>query len=372
MSSRFYFLRSVVLLVWMAAPHLCQADDEIALTLPSEFYGVVGEPTAVYFDNVVLARDSGQLQFKAECEVGTVEAKAWKCTPSKSEIGRHKFSIEVQDSNGKRIAVARSTVVVSQPASRNSRRVLVVGDSLTHASQYPNELYRLYAQHHKTPLVMLGTHHPGGASDNVNHEGYGGWTWQRFATKYEPNPDGTYRKRSSPFVFLNDDSKPTLDVARYVREHCQSDPPDVVFFMLGINDCFSAPTDDQAAMDARITQALAHGETLIEAFHKAAPDTDLAICLTTPGNSRDGAFVANYQDRYPRWGWKQIQHRLVIRQLKQYQNREKERIYIVPTQLNLDVTDGYPDNNAVHPNAVGYKQIGSTLFAWLEWRETNR
>ena len=36
------------------------------------------------------------------------------------------------------------------------------------------------------------------AADGVAHEGYGGWTWQRFVSHYEPAPDGTHRKRSGP------------------------------------------------------------------------------------------------------------------------------------------------------------------------------
>jgi lysophospholipase L1-like esterase len=38
-----------------------------------------------------------------------------------------------------------------------------------------------------------------------------------------------------------------------------------------------------------------------------------------------------------------------------------ERVCIVPTELNLDVADGY-ENNGVHPNAAGYQQIGRRLL----------
>lgn len=374
MNSRFlhslaawFLLSSLLMCGGPLSPSLCQeVADELALTLPPEFYGVVGEPTAIYFDNIVLAKDSSPLKFSVECGVGQTQSKAWVCAPTEDDVGTHQLAVTVHDSAGKQISTAKTTFRVSRPiVAGKSLRVLVIGDSLTHASQYPNELFRLYNQNHGEPLLMLGTHHPAGAAENVFHEGYGGWTWQRFVTKYEPNPDGTYRKRSSPFVFLNKDSKPALDVSRYIRENCKNDPPDVVFFMLGINDCFSAPTKKRAELDARITGVLSHGETLIKAFRQAAPDADLAVCLTTPGNSRDGAFVANYQDRYPRWGWKQIQHRLVTRQVERYADRQDEHIYIVPTQLNLDIVDGYPENNAVHPNGHGYKQIGSTLYAWL-------
>ena len=96
----------------------------------------------------------------------------------------------------------------------------------------------------------------------------------------------------------------------------------------------------------------------------------LAVGLTTPPNARQEAFEANYGDRYTRWGWKRIQHRLVQRMLKEFGGREKEGIHLVPTQLYLDPIDGYPANNGVHPNAEGYAQIGTSFYCWLksvEW-----
>ena len=78
--------------------------------------------------------------------------------------------------------------------------------------------------------------------------------------------------------------------------------------------------------------------------------------------------MANYKTAYPRWNWRQVQHRIVERQLEHFGQREGENIFLVPTELNLDIVGGYPDNNAVHPNATGYQQIGASIYAWLKWR----
>ncbi|MEZ5433358.1 MAG: hypothetical protein R3F31_19790 [Verrucomicrobiales bacterium] len=43
-------------------------------------------------------------------------------------------------------------------------------------------------------------------------------------------------------------------------------------------------------------------------------------------------------------------------------------MFIIPTELNLDCTAGYPENNGVHPNATGYAEIGSSIYAWLKSR----
>ena len=115
-----------------------------------------------------------------------------------------------------------------------------------------------------------------------------------------------------------------------------------------------------------------YADRLLAEFRKAAPNADLAICVTTPPNARESGFEANYKGRYHRWGWKRIQHRLVERLLRRYQpssGRELDKhIFLVPTQLNLDPVDGYPENNGVHPDAAGYRQIGGSLYAWLKWR----
>lgn len=46
----------------------------------------------------------------------------------------------------------------------------------------------------------------------------------------------------------------------------------------------------------------------------------------------------------------------------------RENVFLVPIQLNLDPVDGYPANNGVHPNEAGYKQIGTSIYAWLKMR----
>jgi lysophospholipase L1-like esterase len=121
-------------------------------------------------------------------------------------------------------------------------------------------------------------------------------------------------------------------------------------------------------MDETIGKTRVQAETLLAAFRKAAPKAALGVCLTTPPNARESGFKANYQDTYHRWGWKRIQHRLVQRRLSHFGGREAERIFVIPTELNLDPVEGYPENNGVHPNPTGYQQIGDSIYAWLKWR----
>jgi lysophospholipase L1-like esterase len=45
-----------------------------------------------------------------------------------------------------------------------------------------------------------------------------------------------------------------------------------------------------------------------------------------------------------------------------------DHFFVVPTHLNLDPVDGYPENNGVHPNGFGYRQVGASVYSWLKWR----
>ncbi|QDT05655.1 GDSL-like Lipase/Acylhydrolase [Rubripirellula lacrimiformis] len=358
---------SLLLLFVCVSPVWAQSDQtELQLTLPPQVYAVAGLPTSIYFDNVVLTQSPQDYRFEVTCDVGSTEDRRWTVTPTNQDAGDHPLQVSVYTADDKLVESKSSVLGVTADRAHPTEppmQLLIIGDSLTHATQYPNEIARLLTPNH--PWKMLGTHLTTSAKPGVAHEGFGGWTWSSFTSKYEPNPDGSVQKRSSPFVFLNDDSEPELDVDRYFAEDGHDQLPTHVVIMLGINDCFHAPSDNDAAIDATIDRMFSHADRLLAAIQSAAPKADVGLCLTTPPNARQEAFQANYQDRYTRWGWKRIQHRLVQRQMQYVAAKSDSKIHIVPTQLNLDPVDGYPHNNGVHPNSTGYKQIGAAIHAWL-------
>lgn len=341
----------------------------LQLTLPPVCYSVAGTEFTLWFENLVLTQTPGKYKYKVEAGVGRTEARRWSWTPGASDVGKRTVTVSVTDAEGTPLGKASTELRIAPADSGKGRplTLLIVGDSLTHATAYPNELARLLSQPGNPKWSMLGTHRPANATPGVAHEGYGGWTWERFNTLFTAKPDPEKKgQQSSPFVFAEDGGKPALDIERYLKEHADGKTPDVVFFLLGINDCFGAKPDDPARLDEHIDRVLAQADILLAAFHKAAPKATLAVGLTTPGNVREGAFQANYQGRYPQWGWKRIQHRLVQKELEHFAGREKEGIAIVPTEIELDPLDGYPDNNAVHPSTAGYNQVARSIYALLK------
>jgi len=67
---------------------------------------------------------------------------------------------------------------------------------------------------------------------------------------------------------------------------------------------------------------------------------------------------------------------------KKFGDQTNQQIFLVPTHINLDCARNYPavkvpwnaqttedtlrQNNAVHPAASGYQQIGDSLFCWIK------
>ncbi|MCC9605805.1 SGNH/GDSL hydrolase family protein [Blastopirellula sp. JC732] len=341
--------------------------ESLQLTLPPVGYATVGAEMNVYFDNLVLADDSQELKFVVTSDLGTTESRRWTATPTEDQIGDHNWQVEVLKGDQ---SLAKGTMRwhVSPAQVKTPREVslLLIGDSLTHATLYPNEIAQRLDYSGLSKWTMFGTHRPTNAGPGVAHEGYGGWTWESFLKRYVAKPDLAKRQHSSPFVFL-DEKEPKLNISKYLEEACQGKTPDYVVIFLGINDCFRADSQDPVKLDQHIDRVLQNADAFLQAFHQAAPETEFGLCLCTPGNSRDEAFTANYQDKYTRDGWKRIQHRLVQRQLKHFGGDHPlhDQLEIIPLELNLDTIDGYPSNNAVHPNAAGYKQIGASIHAWL-------
>jgi lysophospholipase L1-like esterase len=366
---------AVFLLAFVTVSAHCEEGTEttsIRLTLPPTGYAVVGAEMNVHFDNIVLSEHPEDLSFVVTSDLGTTKTNRWTVTPTEAQAGRHSWQIEVLKA-GKSLAKKSMTWQVSAAKVKSPKdaSLLIVGDSLTSATLYPNELSKRLGESGLSKSTFLGTHVPGNASPGVAHEGYGGWTWHRFVTHYSPDSDALGTKRISPFVFLEGD-RPKLDVPRYVRESLMGANPDFVVFFLGINDCFGADPSSVSKTDRRIDEMFHYADLLVRDFRAAVPKARIGICLTPPGNFRQSSFQIDYKDAYTRWGWKRIQHRVVERQLEKHgaEQTALAPLDIVPIELNLDPVDGFPDNNSVHPNAVGYTQIAASIHAWMMSRLT--
>ena len=166
----------------------------LRLTLPPTGYAVVGEKMTVYLDNLILLEKPEPLGFQVSGNLsGTVDGKEarlfWTTTPNIKQVGLNRCEITV--TRGDHVEKASMNWYVSPARVKTNRPVslLIVGDSLTHATQYPNEIAKRLTASGVTRWKMFGLHRPPDAAPGVAHEGYGGWRWQTFVEHFEPNPD---------------------------------------------------------------------------------------------------------------------------------------------------------------------------------------
>ena len=386
---RWVWALAAVLLVLpsaMAGPPATTADfpGKLRLILPKVIYAVPGIEMNVYFDNVILTTNARNYAFDVTCGKGTQQEERWTFTPKDAEVGDHPFMLEVRDDTNAIVARARSAVRVTPRDAGSGKEVtmLIIGDSLTRASVYPKHILDLCKLEGNPRVTLIGTYGPGGNPGVVRHEGYGGWTAHRFAMHYTGRArTGPKKGRGSSFIYKDADGKPKLDFARYCKEFNNGKGPDVVTLLLGCNDTFSS-TDEN--IEQRIDSMLKYYDILLDMIHGVRKDTKIGALLLVPGAASQDAFGTNYRSGQTRWQYKRNQHRVVERMTKRYGGREKEHLYLIPAQVNLDCVRNYPQrivpwnartkrkgtrlSTGVHPATDGYRQIGDTIYCWLKTR----
>ncbi len=347
---------------------------DLRVVVPPCFYAVPGTEMSLYFDNIVMTQHPDQLRFEVQCDVGHSERRRWTVTPTSKDVGEHPLAVTIKDWRGKKVLGRATTkLVVSPPDAGKGEalRLLIVGSSLTDLAGHLNELVHSLSLPDNPRWELLGTNTTRGTPPGVRHEGYGGWTWHCFVTWNEPGSAKRRHRDRSPFLYPTADGKLKLDVARYFREHCGGKPPDVVLFELGVNDVFCLHPEKRDVVEGHITFVLNHADQLIAAFRAAAPDTAIAILLTPQLNVYDRIYQDIYALEYNSWRVRQNTHRYLERASANFAGREKDRIYTIPAFVNFDAIEGYPVENAAHPNDLGCRQYAASIHAWIKhWYAT--
>jgi hypothetical protein len=136
----------VLLLLTLLSTRTCLTDNNISLnlTLPPELYAVPGVEMSIYYDSIVLTQNPEQYRFHGACDIGQSEARRWTVTPKPADVGAHELTVSVSDANGQRLEEASLmlTIAPSDAGAGGELHLLIVGDSLTHGTAYPNEMQR--------------------------------------------------------------------------------------------------------------------------------------------------------------------------------------------------------------------------------------
>lgn len=365
-----------------AAPVKATPVNTVKLQLPPAIYAVPGVESCIYFDNVVQVINPANYVFDVNCVKGRNDQKRWRYTPAANEKGVFDLKLTVISDRG--IEAEGSTKVIVTPAAAGKGKniaVLVIGDSLTAASVYPQRMYELLKANGHPGVQFLGT--TGRKNSLAKHEGYGGWAWHTFLEKKKPTPvrpGKTVHRyhRASPFLFNG-----KFSLAQYLKENHKGRVPDFITIQLGVNDVFGAQDSN---INTCITRILANADRLIAALRKDAPNAIIGVGLVTPGARTQDAFGCNYKNGQTRWQYKKNQHALNAAMLKKFANYPDKKVFIVPSSVNLDCEHNFPvrrevvsgsdakrsgiiirQANGVHPAPAGYYQMGETFYCWIKY-----
>lgn len=346
--------------------------------IPARMVAIAGEPLAIYFDNLVLVKDIDSVRI--DIQAGDLEAhnerRRWVLTPRLEDVGQHPMRVVVRDWANQTLATAEATLEVIPPLQiRSEKNLLLVGDSLTHQNIYPNALHSLLELAAPGRVTFVGTHAPEPSlpidrdpQAGVRHEGYGGWSWELFASHYLPGKEELYKRTSSPFVFA-DSGQPQIDVQRYLKERAKVDRLDVAIFMLGLNETFAANPDDPAALENVLSTTSASADKVIAAFRKGAPDAQLLIAIPAPFTRSDVTFRFKYAEIKPEFGnaWRhrRIQHAYARHLMEHFEKAAIPNVIVVPSHLAIDIVDGYWIDDAGHPNEIGGLQLARAIYPYL-------
>ena len=362
----------------------------VKLILPEMVWAVPGIEMNIYFDNVCLVINPANYAFDVTCSQGIQQLERWCYTPKAEDVNDYPFILEVRDENNTVIARVKSTlrVVAADAGAGVNKTVLMIGDSLTAWSIYPQQVLDICQGEDNPKITLVGSHKPeykpktAKISELVQHEGYSGWRTDTFTTRFTGIARTGLDRRSkcgSPFIYEDAQGEPKLDFGRYCREYNNSKGPDFVTFFLGCNDTLGAKDEN---IEAVIERMLGHYDVLLEMILSVSKDTKIGVIMPVPPAGTQDAFGTVYKNGQTRWQYKRNQHRTVERMIEHYGRREKENIYLIPAFANLDTINNYPSallprnahcpvkaerlHNGVHPSKEGYFQIGDSIYCWIK------
>ena len=374
--------------------------------LPERLYAAPGLELNVYFTSIFDSVVPQNYAYQAYCPKGRSELRRWTFTPTAADAGTS-FELVINAWNDEGLAAAVTSVVEVAAAPRDATRKVTLalfGDSLTN-SQFQDQIYRdMMAAGHSgyTPIGLRTSARP----DGVPHDGYGGYTFNTFLTRYTVSDeevaniqDAAEREQlkalgmpvkiihdwqrallRSPLVKFENGRK-SVDIPRWLGKINGGKTPDIVLVELGVNSVFGL-RGEIPELRQRIREGLlVEADRFFRRLRQDMPDAVYLLCTLPVGASQDG-FAANYGSN-----WNEVQHRKIIFAL----NREYDawvkaqndpKLLLLPVGHALDPVEGFiraerpvsarskqktlMNVNAVHPSDVGGLQMGDAIAAMLQ------
>lgn len=284
--------------------------------------------------------------------------EAYRLTPSNTES--FDSFIRVYADNLRYTTMAKGLRVLPIAASSGSGKtlnVLIIGDSLTARNVYTKKIVDMFDADSMN-INMIGTR---GDSPKNRHEGHGGWRAYTY-TRCASEEDDPHTSGSAINPFWHDGA---FDFSYYMSSNGFEDV-DAVIINLGINDVDAKDTNEDI---------LTYYEEMIDSIkaYKSSVIIGLGLCPT-------GAICGNY----PKKRDKDKFLRVVELLIDNYDNKESENIYLIPTHTCVDPDYDYDTQEVsisasnslfkhrivtdyIHPAEAGYSKIAFAIFPYLKY-----
>ncbi len=401
---------------------------ELIIALPKKLYMLRPEEKQdivmdveeynIYFENIILPYHESY-DVKIQCDYGKNYGSFWRITQFPYHIDSFPLKLTVYDEWGEKLSEKECTVILSDKKEATEMyHMLCIGDSMTHSADYLNHI-----SHKLKNVSFLGSRSFDG---HIFMEGRGGWSYQSYFTNHAMSSPFLFPKGVEPELYLGDldfehtkqekngctyayngFSKYALEEGMFYHrggkiwqlsggKHCVvlEEPVwefsftkymkryvpgavDCVSLLMGANDLQVVDYEDS---DEAVEAFIANTERVIASIREYDPSLPVILNLPIAGadqlawGKQMGCVGTSKQYRYnmikaaqamiDRWG------------------ESKDSIYLSAMSLNIDRKTGFDaemyranrysdkmlkgQGNWVHPNQIGYMQMGDALAAVIE------
>lgn len=314
------------------------------LALPSTIYCFANQPVSIYFRNVMDYHPGDVYMMVAShtANDGKLYSDHWEYTPTAE--GNRRVELKVYDhdytmKNGELV-----NLTIKSTSVKSSLTALVIGDSTVNAGKETQKMLDL-ATADGYSLTLLGTR----GTEVNKHEGRPGWTADHYTKS------SAYSGLSNPFY---NSATSAFDFAYYMAQQGYSGV-DCVFLQLGINDMFSAQSDDE--MTIALNAYLSNMETIINSIHAYDANIKVVVNLIIPCTADQDAFTGIYNIQTTSWRCKKNTYEANLALLDRYDG--VSNVYLSPYNAALDTVNNM--DGGVHPVDNGYVQLGTQMYSYM-------
>lgn len=276
------------------------------------------------------------------------DQEAISIRPTIQDLGEHNLKISIYDPMEQLIAEKQFILKIISPNSDPiSKNILILGDSWTEINSNSGEGYVYYINEcfkntkYISP-IFIGTN---ATNNGIHHEGRGGYMARTWC-------DSPNNERKNPL--WNIETK-NIDFTHYREKLCKVDTHfDLVNIQLGVNECVRTSKCSTSDIKRHVKAFISLTEAILR-------DSPLCKVIIQPcgldAESKD-AFASLDNGIFSKEIYQTNLYRLREELYNQLSQRAdfKKQVFWGQAVFGLDRKRNYA--NAIHPNTIGYKEMG--------------